>query len=319
MIAVSMHPNEIPLGQPTDVVLRLTNTGPGVCTNVRFTFRVTREILLIRGRRQVQIDQLREGQQHDHLLQLQARQLGVFELVSTNFSYRDSTGRGQRVPETVLCLQGVAPVAPCPVPAPVLDLTLETTSLPVGAWSPLLGHIANVGKAPAWRITLSASGPALQVHKETLGDLPPGEALHFTLSVHATQIGTHVPIRLEATFRDDSGQLCRHSLPVHLAVEEARPSTEIAADDIFRSYREGLKQLLARLEQEHPRYPEGLVLQSRLLENIFQAQQYGDTETHRAARAQVLDALNRLTMEALGYSFNQLCGLSDSTVQGQTG
>ena len=76
--------------------------------------------------------------------------------------------------------------------------------------------------------------------------------------------------------------------------------------DIFSAYERGLEKLLERLGKDHPRYGEVLVLQSRLLENIAQARRYGDTETRRAERAQIVDALNRLTMETIGESFTQL-------------
>lgn len=77
--------------------------------------------------------------------------------------------------------------------------------------------------------------------------------------------------------------------------------------DIFSTYEKGLSRLLEQLGEEHPNYAEALTLQSRLLENVAQAQQYGDTETRRAERAQIVDVLNRLAREAIGKSFNDLC------------
>lgn len=77
--------------------------------------------------------------------------------------------------------------------------------------------------------------------------------------------------------------------------------------DIFSTYEKGLSRLLEQLGEEHPNYAEALTLQSRLLENVAQAQQYGDTETRRAERAQIVDVLNWLAREAIGKSFNDLC------------
>ena len=77
--------------------------------------------------------------------------------------------------------------------------------------------------------------------------------------------------------------------------------------DVFSSYEQGLKTLLERLGQDHPRYTEALTFQSRLLENMAQARRYGDTETRRAERAQIVDGLNRLALETGGPDFNELC------------
>ena len=79
--------------------------------------------------------------------------------------------------------------------------------------------------------------------------------------------------------------------------------------DIFSIYERGLEDLLSRLGKGHPRYAEALTLESRLRENIAQARRYGDTETRRAERAQIVDQLNALALEHLGLSFNELCGL----------
>ena len=78
--------------------------------------------------------------------------------------------------------------------------------------------------------------------------------------------------------------------------------------DIFTPYETGLTRLVECLGSDHPRYADALTFQSRFLENIAQARQYGDTETRRAERAQIVNALNQLALETVGASFNKLCG-----------
>jgi len=83
--------------------------------------------------------------------------------------------------------------------------------------------------------------------------------------------------------------------------------------DAFTPYEIGLTRLLETLGKNHPRYVEALTLQARLLENLAQTRRYGDTETHRAGRAQMVEALNRLALEETRGSFNELCGFTLST------
>jgi formylglycine-generating enzyme required for sulfatase activity len=83
--------------------------------------------------------------------------------------------------------------------------------------------------------------------------------------------------------------------------------------DIFTPYERGLEELLKRLGKDHPRYAEVLILQSRLLENIALARCYGDTETRRAERAQILDILNSVSMDSLHVSFNEFTAFGKST------
>ncbi|MBN1812817.1 MAG: ATP-binding protein [Anaerolineae bacterium] len=75
----------------------------------------------------------------------------------------------------------------------------------------------------------------------------------------------------------------------------------------FDAYEDGVRCLLEQLGQEHRRYSEALTLQSRLSENIAGARQYGDDETRRAGRAQIIEALNQLALQTLRISFNELC------------
>ncbi|GEM_PF-6690413 len=80
---------------------------------------------------------------------------------------------------------------------------------------------------------------------------------------------------------------------------------------IFADYRRGMETLLQQLEVKFGRDPDGIygeavVYQSRLEDNLYAAERYGDTEARRADRTQVLDALNRLALRHLGASFNAL-------------
>jgi hypothetical protein len=71
------------------------------------------------------------------------------------------------------------------------------------------------------------------------------------------------------------------------------------------NYERGLEILKARLERTG-RYDEFNVLEARLRENLRDERTYGASEQSRRERAQVIDALNRLALDVLGTSFNDL-------------
>jgi len=80
-------------------------------------------------------------------------------------------------------------------------------------------------------------------------------------------------------------------------------------EDVYTPYEAGLRALLARLGSGHARYTEALTYQQRLTENVAAARRYGDTETRRAERSEIVDRLNALAMEALGVSYSALSSL----------
>jgi len=79
--------------------------------------------------------------------------------------------------------------------------------------------------------------------------------------------------------------------------------------DVFDSYKTGLTRLLKRLGSDHPHYVKALTLQTRLLENTAQVRNYSDSENLRSERNRILTQLNRLALESLGVTFNELCDL----------
>jgi hypothetical protein len=70
-------------------------------------------------------------------------------------------------------------------------------------------------------------------------------------------------------------------------------------------YERGLDALEAQLEQTS-RYLEFETLEARLRENMRDERLYGTDQTIRSDRARIINSLNRLALEVLGSSFNDL-------------
>ncbi len=87
--------------------------------------------------------------------------------------------------------------------------------------------------------------------------------------------------------------------------DKSAPSTPLAEID----YVHGLQRLQLLVEQYSPALKEDfLTLEMRLLDNLNDEAKYGSTETSRADRARIVNALNDLVKRAgLESSFNDLC------------
>jgi hypothetical protein len=71
------------------------------------------------------------------------------------------------------------------------------------------------------------------------------------------------------------------------------------------NFERGLDLLKAQLEQTN-RYIEFTTLEARLLENLHDERLYGGTESTRTERAKIVNSLNKLALEVLNLSFNDL-------------
>ena len=76
--------------------------------------------------------------------------------------------------------------------------------------------------------------------------------------------------------------------------------------DVYAGYETGLDRLLNQIERSHDRYSEVLVYEQRLRENIDQSRRFGDTDTRRAERAEIIERLNELALAVLDMSFREL-------------
>jgi len=99
------------------------------------------------------------------------------------------------------------------------------------------------------------------------------------------------------------------------AVTDSERSASEGKSDVYSHYETGLHQLLNQVKRDHPRYSELLVYQQRLTENIGRSRRYGDSETRKADRSEIIDHLNDLSLSILDMSFNDLCTPSMSTTR----
>ena len=108
-------------------------------------------------------------------------------------------------------------------------------------------------------------------------------------------------IEADAHYRLAAGRALRDDL----AHWTAAPGT---ANDEFTRYENGVAALLARLGEAHPHYLEAVNYRTRLIhENITATRLYGNTETRRAERHEILTQINRLTLDVWGLPFDDLC------------
>jgi hypothetical protein len=77
--------------------------------------------------------------------------------------------------------------------------------------------------------------------------------------------------------------------------------------DLYSSYEIGLRRLLNRMGQDHPRHSDALIYQHRLAENTRQSRRHGDTDTLKAERSQIIEQLDEITLSALGLAFGEWC------------
>lgn len=77
--------------------------------------------------------------------------------------------------------------------------------------------------------------------------------------------------------------------------------------ELYSEYKVGLERLLEKIDKSNPNYLDLLSYQARLIENIERTRRYGDTESRKAERAQIIEQLNLLALSEIKLSFNELC------------
>src|SRR5690242_14359747 len=99
MIRVILERNEFFAGQSNNLTIGLINNEQEILTNIVFDLKLPATISLQRGSKHIEISQLAPGQKFTHTLQIMPQSVGTLTLTILNFSYRDGSGKTQRLKE----------------------------------------------------------------------------------------------------------------------------------------------------------------------------------------------------------------------------
>lgn len=112
MLDVTLADDRYICGQPADLVVRLVNTGAGLCTHIFVRLALPGALLVLSGGT-IELGRLPAGQSATHTLRIHPRQAGRWAITSPNCSYRDEMGRVCRIDNLRLeVLVAPAPAAP---------------------------------------------------------------------------------------------------------------------------------------------------------------------------------------------------------------
>jgi TIR domain len=111
MIQVDLIPRQLEVDRPAQLVVRLTNVGGGLCTNLVMRIDLPVQVVLLRGNDRMEVPQLEAGASFTRTLRVKPLQVGTWILTSPNFSYQDPQSRARRIPDLRLGIQ-VVPAVP---------------------------------------------------------------------------------------------------------------------------------------------------------------------------------------------------------------
>jgi len=235
MIEVTLQPTELFVGEAADLVVQLTNTGPGTCTHIIFKLTLPGEIMLLHGQDEIEVERLQPGQTEARTLRVRALSAARCRVTSSNFSYRDRYGMTCRrdsdfqaaLVTTVPERRGSASGAQPPAPEVAFTIDLVTAELPYGEWALLAGRITNSGDTELGNVVLSISGPVApgqRGRRARLGSVSPASSASFEFFVCADGVAGRVPVYLDLSFVDRARRRTRALVRAVQVLKESQPS-----------------------------------------------------------------------------------------------
>ncbi|MEH2284454.1 MAG: hypothetical protein V7K90_24555 [Nostoc sp.] len=222
MIRVTLEKNDFFAGQPNNLTISLINTEQETLTNIVFALKLPATIRVQSGSKQVEILQLAPSERFRHTLQIVPQSIGTSALTILNFSYRDGSGKTQRLKE--LSNQITVKEALPPPPKAEIDVKLNPTELNFKEWGKLDGQVTNIGQIALVSIKVRARGEVQCNEDISLGRLLTGETIRFSLQVYPLASGTHVPISIGINYIDTVKETYNRSISTSLRVVKKEES-----------------------------------------------------------------------------------------------
>jgi CHAT domain len=206
MMDVTIAPDRIPSGTPAALEVRLTNGGPGACTNVVFTMRLPAGLALLEGKDRIERSVIMPGDSFISRIRVRAREAGRYELTSRSFSYRDHRGLSQHVTGFAAVIDATPMQANAP--SPRLTVEVLNSDFPLGRWDVLRGRVTNDGDAEVSHLEVTISGQAITAERDRhfrMALLPAGTTADASFHICAREPGEAVPVHLDLAYRGPDG------------------------------------------------------------------------------------------------------------------
>lgn len=207
LIQVTISPVHLRAGMAENIDVRLTNVGPGRCTNIIFSVRLPVGLVLLKGTVKIQQNTLAAGESFNTRLRVTSDEPGPYRLTSPSFSYQDHQGRSRHVKDfaaNITVGEGKRTAL-----RPRLSAELVTEEVGLGEWGLLRASATNVGDADAFEVVVTLAGQSIATEENRPIAVPVlalGSSEDLTFHVLARESGTHVPIRLDFSYRGPDGQ-----------------------------------------------------------------------------------------------------------------
>lgn len=207
MIEAAVFPARIRAGIETDLVIRLTNPGPGSYTNVHLAVRLPAGFVRLRGKTKMRWAVLSPGGSVSETIQVKAAEAGTYRIVTSSFSYLDYQGSPCHPP---VCGADIRVIPPEPRPetsAPRVEPLTE--QLPLNSWHRLRVRVSNPGQTAVSDVKVALAGPLIRgdgSSRQEIGNLGAGTSREASFQVWVSEPGAYVPLRFEVTYCGPEGK-----------------------------------------------------------------------------------------------------------------
>jgi hypothetical protein len=231
MIQVVLEATELTAGQSNELTIWLINTSRETVTNLVCRLDLPANITLLKGFPKIEVSQISAGQRLNCNLQVSPNSTGTWILTSSNFSYRDSSGKSHRIKD-LRCEINVVEALP-PPPEANIKIKLRSKVFYLNEWEKLQGEISNVGSVDLRKLLVKVVG---QVKCDTdvyLGVLLRGKQVDFSVLICALESGNYVPASVEITYTDVIGRTSFRRISAPLQVKEKVKSGDTFVESQF--------------------------------------------------------------------------------------
>lgn len=232
MIEVAISPTRIQAGTVEGLEIRLTNRGPGRCTNIVVSIRLPNGLVQVGGKSRIARSALASGESFSSPMRVRASTPGDYPISSPNFSYQDHLGHSQHTAGFIAEISAEPERAAAPLPR--LSVTLLTAALPLGRWDRLRGRVTNTGESDVSDLEVTLSGRVVTAERGSrcfVARLAAGDSAGLEFEVRALEAGDRVPVYFDLSYRGPDGRQqaeAKHTVRVGIAERagEANPTME---------------------------------------------------------------------------------------------